>query len=434
MYTVSCSVPGIGSSTDQTPKQETLATERMDRRWTFHSYKMSHDGETTIVHRKDGFEVVKGTQKTMVKCDLMNVNPREFMFHPDSKRVLMWCPFDPVKRFKKIGLMDTSRLSGSEPWEVVYDPAAYHKVTGAPDDKEVVFPIPFGFEWSPKGEAFFVIEKLFYQQDPQREMETVILRIDLPGKKVTEIVKMSGVIDFFMPPVSRFEGGGGPSTKGYYIAFGHREGLYVVDPLGKKSRRISTLPAVNLHNIEWNPADGVDQLLLFFKQQVVAADGSTLSGVVLVHLDRVGRSTAEKPWQEQLYDRLDVHTLWYSPKGTYATWGTKEFVAFRKPTDSKDKTVVILCKNADGLLEVKGVNWHHSEKFLAITAGSRLFVYDVDKKETREVARFGEDDAKNFVAEPRWVGDKVVLSRFEDVVAEAREYREQPHIDVRKKR
>jgi hypothetical protein len=248
---------------------------------------------------------------------------------------------------------------------------------------------------------------------------------------------MSGLIDFFMPPVSRFENGSGPSTKPYLIAFGHREGLFVVDPRPQQGnkpawRRISTLPAINLHNIEWNPtAPGLGQLLLFFKQQVVSSDGSPLGGVVLVHLDRVGHPEKGE-WVEQLYDGLDVHTLWYSPRGGFATWATRNFVAYRRPLDGPDKTTQVVCKADGTVLEVKGVHWHHGERYLAITAGSRLFVHDAETKTTTEVARFGDDDSLNFVAEPRWVGDKVLLSRFEDVVAEANEYRSQPHLKVRK--
>jgi hypothetical protein len=239
-----------------------------------------------------------------------------------------------------------------------------------------------------------------------------------------------------MPPVSRFENGRGPSKKPYRLAFGHREGLFVVDPkAGSVPRRVSTLPAVGLTNIEWNPDDKVEQLLLFFRNQSIGSDGTAFAGVVLVHLDRVGKA---EQWCEQLYNGPDVHTLWFSPKGTYATWSGKEFVSYRKPLDPRDKLVVIDCRDqAGGLLEVKGAHWHHNERYLAITAGSRLFVHDVEKAAkgekdaTVEVARFGDNDTLNFVAEPRWIGDQILLSRVEDVTAEAAEYRRVPHFDVK---
>lgn len=445
MHTVTCTVPGLGSTTpDQKPKQETVAEEYMANNWTYHTYKLSHDGQNNVIQRRDGFEVIRPGGRTTIKADLMRHRPREFMWSPDSRKLLMWAPLTNEYRFKRVALLDVGKLSGgtidtiaakeqNAPWDVLYDSGAYRKVDGDKEDKEVVYPEPFGFEWAPPGDAVFVIERVHFVNDPKREMETAILRIDVSSRRVTEIVRMSGQIDFFMPPVSRFENGGGPSNKPYWIAFGHREGLFLVDPkkaqnANEKSwRRISTLPALNLHNIEWNPQESTNQLLLFFKQQVVAADGSPLGGVVLVHLDRVGK---RDDWLEQLYDGLDVHTLWYSPKGTYATWSTDKFVAYRVPTDPPAKTTRVVCRAEDKVLEVKGVHWHHNERHLAITAGSRLFVHDAQTKETKEIARFGDDDSLNFVAEPRWIGDKVLLSRFEDVVAEANEYRSQPHIKV----
>lgn len=444
MHTMTCTVPGLGgTTTDSQPKQETVATEYMANNWTYHTYKLSHDGTGTVIQRRDGFEVVRGNTRTMVKADLMRHRPREFMWSPDNKKLLLWAPLGGEYPFKRVALLDAGKLSGgtidtianqekNAPWDVIYDCGQYRKVNGAAEDKEVVAPEPFGFEWAPAGDAVYVIEYLYFVHDKKRELETAILRIDLPSKRVTELVRMTGAIDFFMPPVSRFENGSGPNTKPYWIAFGHREGLFLVDPRkaegNRKSwRKLSTVPALNLQNIEWNPADGVNQLLLFFKQQVISSDGCPLGGVVLVHVDRVGK---QDDWMEQLYDGLDVHTLWYSPKGTYATWSTDKFVAYRVPTDPPDKTTRIVCRAEGKVLEVKGVHWHPGERHLAIAAGSRLFVHDAQTKETKEIARFGEDDALNFVAEPRWVGDKVLLSRFEDVMAEANEYRREPHFKM----
>lgn len=54
---------------------------------------------------------------------------------------------------------------------------------------------------------------------------TQIQRIPMPnGGTPRRIVRVAGVIDFFMPPVSRFENGSGPDRHPYEIIFGAREG------------------------------------------------------------------------------------------------------------------------------------------------------------------------------------------------------------------
>lgn len=434
MHTMTCTVPGLGGATEA--KQDTLATEHVSARWTYHSYKLSHDGEVKVIQRHDGFGIVVGKDKEKsFKVDLMRYNPREFMFHPDSRRLLMWGELNEQNIWRRVMLMDTRNLGGATPWEVAYDPSKHHKVSGTKEEKDVVNAQPFGFEWSPTGDCFFVIERLYYPNEPTRVWETAIQRVDVPSYRVSEIVRAQGEIDFFMPPVSRFESGKGPSKKPYRLAFGHQEGLFVVDPkAGSEPRKISSLPAVGLTNIEWNPDENVEQLLLFFASRSVGSDGTSFAGVVLVHLDRVGKSDQ---WYEQLYGGSDIHTLWFSPKGTFATWSGKEFVSYRKPLDGADKVVVVECRDAaGGVLEIKGVHWHHGERYLAITAGSRLFVHDVekaakgDKNATVEVAKFGDNDTLNFVAEPRWVGDQILLTRVEDVTAEAAERRSRPRFDV----
>lgn len=447
MYTKTCTVPGLGGAkANEPPAIKDLAPpEHVSHKWTFHSYKQSHDGQATILHREEGFEVVFGGTSKKFEVDLMHYNPREFMWHPDSRQVLFWGALDEDgkpphgsvrHRHEYIQLMDVRSMVGDEPWKLAYDPAKTHKVEGPTTDKEVMDPHPFGFEWSPAGEAFFVIERLYYKNDPGRAYETAIQRIELSSlTNAKEIVRTQGQIDFFMPPVSRFEDGTGPSRKPYRLAFGHSEGLFVVDPKpGTTPRKLSSLPAIDLHNIEWNPDENApEQLLLFFKRAAPGSDGKVFAGVILVHLDRIGHE-GKGPWCEQLYDKTDVHTLWFSAKGTYATWAAKEFVGYRKPLDPKDKTVVVVCKSKEGeLLEVKGTMWHPNERHLAITAGARLFVHDAQQGTTTEIAHFGDNDSMNFTAEPRWVGNTILFTQVEDVMAQVLEAQRVPIFKVRPK-
>lgn len=448
MHTMTCSVPGMGqTSAGKEPRHETLASEYMSGQWSPHAFVLSHDGQRCLVHRRDGFELISPGGRTEVKADVLRNRSRECFWSPDSQKVLMWAPQTNHYLYKRVAVLDTSKLApgtvidtiatreANAPWEVIYDAGQAHKVEGPREDKEVVAPEPYGFEWAPPGDAVFVLERLYFKHDPQRESETRILRVDLPERRITELVRMSGEIDFFMPPVSRFEHGQGPSRRPYRIVFGHREGLFLLDPRPARQaaeprwRRIHDLPAQGLKNVEWNPGQGPDQLLLYFKTQGLVTAANTVRGVALVHLEQVGRGEG---WLEQLYDGDDeVHTLWFSPHGAWATWATSTFAAYRRPAPEAGPPVRIVCRDEDGrVLPVKGLHWHADERHLAITAGARLFVHDAQKGETRQVARLGEDDERDFLAEPRWVGDKVYLSRFEDVRDEAKAWREVPHLHL----
>lgn len=390
------------------PKQ--VSSIDMKGRWTFHAYRISHDGGTTIIHHEDGVEVVQGERRKKVVMDLRMHNPRNFMFHPDNTKVAFWAPIeegDPNPR-KRIAVMDLRRLDGKAPFEVAYSPEDGHS--------------PFGLEWSPAGDALYVIEMI----ERPGGLYTAIQRIEYPGKQVTTLVERLGGIDFFMPPVSRFENGAGPSKEPFRIVFGAEDGLYLVGPDASSNQvqRASTLPAVGLHNVEWNPDPRKEQLALYFRNSVPAQDGRIFVGVYLVHVDRLKGGEEDEDCLEQLYDRTDVHTLWFSPRGTYVTWASPGAVFFRRPDAPPAQTVQIRPEPpAEGPpLAVRGVTWRHDEKQLAYTAGGGVFVYDVQANEAVQVATF----PAGFAAEPVWVGDRIFLTVFEDVKDEMEKLRNTP--------
>jgi hypothetical protein len=35
-----------------------------------------------------------------------------------------------------------------------------------------------------------------------------------------------------------------------------------------------------------------------------------------------GAAETSEDYAENLHDQLDIHTLWYSPRGTYMTWAS----------------------------------------------------------------------------------------------------------------
>lgn len=409
------------------PAPRKVSSVFMENNWTYHAYSMAHDGKTTIVHVPDGIEVHRpGRGKVELQIELP-YNPRDFYWHPDSKRVAFWVVHTPkatrpgqvVQARRAVAVMDTTRLGGTPrpgdapPYDVVYTTTAEQA--------------PFGLEWSPRGDALYLIQRGL--DAVTNESYGVVTRIELNDiEHPQEIVRMPGGLDFFMPPVSRYERGEGPSSAKYLIIFGHMEGLYTIEPDGKNPQRVSQLPAVGLYNIEWNPKPSVNQVILFFRRPIPSGDGRTFVGAYLVRLDdllrRRGVAEADpsaRPAIEQLYDGTDVHTLWYSPRGTYMTWATPWGLWFRRPDDTADKTVQVeLPAQPEGVtLEIKGVTWSDDEHKLAFTAGNKLFIYELGSKEAFQVAEFGKD-TNTFAAEPRFVGDEVYLTAFEDANASGR--------------
>ncbi|MCO5172372.1 MAG: hypothetical protein M9894_39235 [Planctomycetes bacterium] len=403
-----------------------VSSEFMEGNWTYHAYSMAHDGKANVVHRQNGIEVHRhGRSKVVLDMELP-FNPRDFYWHPDSKRVAFWCihtkkadrPGQLAGRTKAVAVMDVTRLTGTpRPG----DPPPYDVIEVGRTDTT-----PFGLEWSPKGDAVYVIQRGL--DVVNNETFSVITRVDLSDKKPRDIVRMPGAIDFFMPPVSRFERGEGPSNADYQIIYGHADGLFVVDPQGKDPQRLAQIPAMGLYNIEWNPRPNTKQVILFFRRPVRGRDGQMFVGAYLVRIDQLLRRAAQpeaaepsgaRPGIEQLYDDTDVHTLWYSPRGTYMTWATPSGVWYRRPDDPPEKTVLIQApRPAEGApaLDVKGVTWHDNERKLAFTAGNKVFVVDLPSAEPKEVATIGLD-THTFLAEPRFVGDEIYLTAFEDARA-----------------
>jgi hypothetical protein len=406
----------------------------MQGNWTWHAYAMSHDGKTNITYREDGFDLHRGTTGRAIKLDMeLPYNPRDFYWHPDCRRVAFWVsapPLDPSQfpgwdanartpsgrppGIRSLALLDTSRVTGDvkatdkPPYEIIYQMS----MTSS----------PFGLEWSPKGDAVFVIE---HTVDPSNQSNLgTITRIDLADTKHPHtIITMPGTIDFFMPPTSRFERGQGPVQANYKLIFGHLRGLYVCDPDGQNVRRLSQLPAVGLFNVEWNPDPRKSEVLLFFKREVTSEDGRSFHGVYRVTIPTGNGPEAEAAKVEQLYDGTDIHTLWYSPTGKYMTWASPGGLWFRRPDDPPEKTTQLDAPTVDGVpLEIKGAAWSDDERHVAFVATNHLFIYDVPPAGSTgtpeppyDVAMFGTPDT-HFGAEPRWVGDQVYLSVFEDAL------------------
>jgi hypothetical protein len=382
------------------PREE--SSVYMAGNWSFHAYKRSHDGKHNVVFRADGFDLVKNGRSIRYAYGFQYNSERGFYWHPNNDRI---CYFGSNEQEgdggRVVVVLELARCTPDQdgqkpPHKTFYVPPPGH--------------VPFGLEWSPKGDALYILEKL--REDGV--MYSRLIRVTLAGK-ITQIARINGLIDFFMPPVSRYENGEGSSTARYYIVFGHPTGLYLTDPTGRvPTQHVSNVPAVGLHNIEWHPRK--NQVLLFFQRGTVGPDGKRFRGVYLVHLDRQGREEKLGKMLEPLYDDTDVHTLWYSPSGTYATWATPDAIYIRKPGDPAEKTVEIVATHDELELEIKGVTWHRNERKIAFTAGNHLFVHELGQESARptRLATFGRDTT-HFTAEPIWLGDEVYLTVFQDL-------------------
>jgi len=397
-------------SADREEPEQVAVIDMLNNLFTNHAFVLSHDGRKLVVHREQALEVHASGRMTRLDMDLRANNPRSFYWNPDNRRALFLAPVTSEHPNKRVAVMDIYDLQGEPPYEIAYE---------APPDR-----LPFGVGWAPDGNAFYVIERVY----EGATAFTAIRRVQLePERSETEIARMLGLIEWFTGPDSRYEDGSGPSEEPFRILFGAMDGLYVTDPFGKRKRRVSTLPAVGLNNVEWHPTPGHELALLYFESPVRDAEGRVLKGTYLADL----APDAEEP-VVQLDGEGDVHTLWFSPKGTYASWAAAEGVWFQRADDALGSAATHLrfVDEEGGHLECHGMAWSKDESRLAVAAGDRLYVYDVATGESEVAHRF-EAEGELFTAEPAWSSPgEVVLTTVEDVRNEMWRRRNTPECDL----
>ncbi len=389
------------------PPPRIVSSVFMQDEWTVRGYEPSPDGQTLLVHLEDGIRLVRGRRKDDYALDLDPAH-RAFQWHPDSKRVAFW-----VKATSRPGslarlalaVLDVTALPpgpirAGVPYDVVYWNSARS--------------FPSGFAWSPDGQALLVLSTEYDPEDEQ--LYGTVTRAEVPSalRRVDQIVVVPGALDFMRCSA-------GPAG---WLLYGHEDRLYVIDQRGRGLMRMPDVPSsTGLFDVEWSPSAGArarDRLLLFYRSEERSPSGRLFQGVYLCDLSAAFGPSPEPP--ESLHGGTDVHSLWFSPRGTYASWASQRGVWYRapgaKPAGTVHVSIPSFVVDSDTPV-IRGLAWSADETRLAIAAGNRLYIHEVATKALYPVAELGEL-ADTFVAQPTWIGDHVVVSSYEDAIKSSR--------------
>ncbi|MCA8920523.1 MAG: hypothetical protein KDD82_01870 [Planctomycetes bacterium] len=395
----------------------------MSHRWAWHAYVQAHHGDTCVVHLEDGFVLHDGKRGVKYELDLRMNTPRDFIWHPDCRYLAFWAPTSCDEPRKRAAVLDvTKQVPGAKPdYTILYDPEPDHE--------------PLSMEWAPDGKALLIMELVFEDNAAYTVLRRVALRSEGdPGK---ELVRVQGRIDFFSSPTTRYEYGAGSTDEPFSVVFGAVDGLYTVPGDGALSpHRLAKVPAEGLETAEWSPTG---EQFAVYVNPATSDKGEGLQGLYLVDVNRPDDERLVR-----LYENLDVHTLWFSAKGTYVLWATSPLPGRPSSTDSeihvvstKDPSQVTRIKQVDPQgtpLAITGVCMNKEETRVAYTAANRVFVYDLESGKRAQIAHYPLNDPEmiRFAADPRWVKDRVVVSVYEDVSKYKTTVCRPPTFDLRK--
>ena len=309
------------------PQTTRISSVHMSRSrwWSRLACFPSHDGQALAIFKgpqidatdtsqlkinPDLVEIRRGGRSVLLQIEFTSI--RELRWSPDNRWLAYWAQHQGKLRLLAV---DTADLASTPVPIVLYDPPAGQ--------------VPFAHEWVPAGDALSVIVR-FYEGS---EGFSMILLVPFAKGKAGEprqVLRMRGHLDWESIPASRFEDGDGPSKEPWQRLYGAYDGLWISDPEGTDRRRVAGMAAVGLQNIEWTPEARKTQAVLYFARTAYGEAGESYKGLHLIDL-----SSGELK-RVQLHPTSDVHTLWYSPKGTYVTWATPEgvfIVPSARPTE-----------------------------------------------------------------------------------------------------
>lgn len=300
----------------------------------------------------------------------------------------------------------------------------------------------FAQEWMPGGEGLSVLTRFYEKGEGFGAIHDVPFAKGKPGA-VTQVLRMRGHLDWEAMPVSRFEDGDGPSKDPWKRFYGTYDGLWISDRFGQERKRVAGVAARTLGNIDWNPQPDKLQGAMFYPRTVHSGTGDVFKGLHFIELLAEGEVR-----RMHLYDKDDVHTLWYSPKGTYIAWATpdKVFIVpsadptqlleIDPPTPEAAKVAPRTTRQRPGQGHLRppgisGCYWKSDESQLLFTANNRLYLYVVATGDVIEVARV-QTRNPGFIADPRFLDDEktVVFTYFEDVGYERMLIRNRPVFEV----
>lgn len=375
------------------------------------------------VPQPDLVEVRRDGRATQVEIEFTSI--RELRWSPDCRWIAYWA--------KQAGKLKLLAIDTAEPGKVpapvvIYDP---------PEGQ-----VPFAHEWVPSGDGLTVVVR-FYEGSEGYSAVYDIPFVKGKAGPPGQVLRMRGHLDWESVPASRFEDGDGPSPEPWHRFYGAYDGLYLADAKGTERKRVAGVAAVGLQNIEWTPVPGKLQAALFFARTSHGEGGEVYRGLHLIDL------SSGHLEQLQLHPTVDVHTLWYSPKGTYITWATPEGV-FLVPSANPTELLTIPPPEPEaarstrrtkprrpgqGLLEPPGITgcyWSPDESKLLFTANDRVYVYVAA---TGDVFGLTRVDTRNpgFAADPRWFGkdmQTVMFTYFEDIAYERLLLRNRPVFEL----
>ncbi|MDF1666806.1 MAG: hypothetical protein P1V97_33960 [Planctomycetota bacterium] len=409
-------------SDKRTDKQDQLVENFVNGGSIHHNFKMSHDNKKFISFGHDGLLLVKGREAP--KTINVILYQYEVIWDPTNRYVAF---MSPTPEGENLMMIDTA---GEEPsLKTLYTLKRPGSLRG--------------IEWSPKGGEIYWIE----QQSVKRVIIHSLKRININSKNIKTLVEGTDIIDFFMPPVTWFQYGQGAQSRPYSIVYGTRRGLFTISADGSKRRYLTEAPAVGVTNLEWS-LDG-KKIIIYFHKSFKSMKHGLLKGVVLAHLDKKDPKAGSQPpaqlspkekkskvkiskakaYLETLYDGKKIHTLWFSPAGKWVMWIKEEGCWYRDPNDIGKAGIKIpnpVIEDEDGNLveitdkSIKGAIWNNDENRLAITAGNQVWIYSTVTKKTELYYEFG-GALSHFLGEPRWRGDKLILTIFEDTSQTGRE-------------
>lgn len=375
------------------PAPRALLDEFMVGRWTFRAAIPSPDAKTLALHREDGLRILREGRALDLDLDLSAHNPRNLRFAPSGREAVLWAPVHEGLPRKRLALLDLSQLDPAPELEIVYTPPEGF--------------LPYGAEWSPSGDALFVIGVWNYEQSPQG----AVVRLERRDWQARELYRTKGMIDFLAVPPAQ-----SGSSAPFQLVIGEANGLATLDPLNGRRVVVSAIPALGLHNLEWNPNRDVSELLLFFRNPVAGADGRRYSGIY--RLDLTTQRWNRPPEIEALYPRRDVHTLFYSPQGTYLSWASNEALHLRPALGDPDQTQVLQWLDDEGQPRpIHGFAWAPDEEALAVSVEGELWVERLRGQPRRDcVARF----ERGFCADPQWRdADTLIVTSFDASLTDA---------------